>query len=316
MPVGVCERTLRPDGNFRSSPGSGRRTRSDQELPMISLAALVLTCTVLPPCPAALPAALPSAPDVLLPGTHGVRFEAVVQLGAIAPIALTSHTVAEGETLSAIAKARLGEIARWREIVALNPGLEPSRLEIGQRIWLPPVAPVAERSERVHVFLWTDPMFGRAPQPFDASQPLPFFKWQCRVLLVDAGQLVALQVALEAKDPQAAITQADWAWLSRPISPVRAVDDSDPTRSIRQTFELREVVEGEVTRLELQDVSTERFDAEGQPIRKSAEGGPERRDGTLLLVLLALAGGAGLALLSWRRRAVLAAGALADVPTA
>lgn len=48
-----------------------------------------------------------------------------------------SHIVGSGETLSGIAKQKLGDAARWQEIVALNPGVKPDRLKVGQRLVLP-----------------------------------------------------------------------------------------------------------------------------------------------------------------------------------
>lgn len=49
----------------------------------------------------------------------------------------SEHTVARGETLSQISQERLGTSRRWQEIVALNPGLDPNRLVVGQKIKLP-----------------------------------------------------------------------------------------------------------------------------------------------------------------------------------
>jgi nucleoid-associated protein YgaU len=43
-----------------------------------------------------------------------------------------THTVAAGETLSDIAAKELGSPNQWDEIVKLNPGLNPKKLQIGQ----------------------------------------------------------------------------------------------------------------------------------------------------------------------------------------
>ena len=43
----------------------------------------------------------------------------------------------KGDTLWSIAQRFLGDGQRWREIVELNPGLEPSKLKVGQVIILP-----------------------------------------------------------------------------------------------------------------------------------------------------------------------------------
>ena len=47
------------------------------------------------------------------------------------------HVVQSGETLSGIARQKLGDAARWREIAALNPGMDPDKLKVGQRLVLP-----------------------------------------------------------------------------------------------------------------------------------------------------------------------------------
>ena len=47
------------------------------------------------------------------------------------------HVVVRGETLIAIARERLGDAGRWRDIVALNPGVNPSALSVGQSLVLP-----------------------------------------------------------------------------------------------------------------------------------------------------------------------------------
>ncbi len=54
-----------------------------------------------------------------------------------------SYTVRRGDTLSEIAQRQLGTQARWRELLALNPGLDPQRLREGQTLRLPagPAAP-------------------------------------------------------------------------------------------------------------------------------------------------------------------------------
>jgi len=62
------------------------------------------------------------------------------------------YVVRASDTLSEISQAELGTSKRWREILLLNPGLDPARLAVGQKIRLPSgesvpgasVAPVAE----------------------------------------------------------------------------------------------------------------------------------------------------------------------------
>jgi len=81
----------------------------------------------------------------------------------IAPvITTTAYTVRQGDTLTGIA-VRYG--LRWQDVVAVNPGISPNRLRIGQVIQLPgkvdlsrtaaprvtPPAPAPSRTETVYV---------------------------------------------------------------------------------------------------------------------------------------------------------------------
>ena len=49
----------------------------------------------------------------------------------------TTYTIQEGDTLYDIAEDRLGSGLRWTEIQSANPGLDPSRLQVGKTIELP-----------------------------------------------------------------------------------------------------------------------------------------------------------------------------------
>lgn len=48
-----------------------------------------------------------------------------------------SHVVVAGDTLGQIASDKLGTATRWREIIAANPGLKPTTLQIGSSLQLP-----------------------------------------------------------------------------------------------------------------------------------------------------------------------------------
>jgi len=47
------------------------------------------------------------------------------------------YTVEKGDTLWSIAKRYLGDGKRWKDIVSSNPGLDPKKLKVGQKIVLP-----------------------------------------------------------------------------------------------------------------------------------------------------------------------------------
>lgn len=48
-----------------------------------------------------------------------------------------TYVVAKGDVLSRIAERELGSSKRWREIVELNPGLDPAKLFVGKRLVMP-----------------------------------------------------------------------------------------------------------------------------------------------------------------------------------
>ncbi|MEL7237575.1 MAG: LysM domain-containing protein [Planctomycetota bacterium] len=59
---------------------------------------------------------------------------ATINVGTPGP---RQHTVAAGETLYAISRTHLGDGRRWRDVVAINPGLDPTALVVGQTLMLP-----------------------------------------------------------------------------------------------------------------------------------------------------------------------------------
>ena len=58
-----------------------------------------------------------------------------------------SYTVRSGDSLWKIAARTLGDGERCREIIAMNPGIDPNRVRVGQKLTLPAgatsVAPVS-----------------------------------------------------------------------------------------------------------------------------------------------------------------------------
>jgi len=53
------------------------------------------------------------------------------------PTNYASYTVKSGDTLSSIAGEWFRDVTRWKDIVAVNPGLSPQSLRVGQKINLP-----------------------------------------------------------------------------------------------------------------------------------------------------------------------------------
>ena len=52
-------------------------------------------------------------------------------------VATREYEVQEGDLLGTIAREQLGSSRRWREIVKANPGIDPDKLKLGQKIHLP-----------------------------------------------------------------------------------------------------------------------------------------------------------------------------------
>ncbi len=59
-----------------------------------------------------------------------------------------TYVVAKGDVLSRIAERQLGSSKRWREIVELNPGLDPAKLFVGKRLVMPGGASKAKQAPR------------------------------------------------------------------------------------------------------------------------------------------------------------------------
>jgi nucleoid-associated protein YgaU len=59
----------------------------------------------------------------------------------VAGAAAGTHVVVSGDTLSAIAARYLGNESRWKELVKLNPGLDPKNLKLGQQVRVSGAAP-------------------------------------------------------------------------------------------------------------------------------------------------------------------------------
>jgi nucleoid-associated protein YgaU len=55
-----------------------------------------------------------------------------------------THVVAKGETLGDISKQHLGSTQRWKDLLAMNPGVDPKKLQVGQVLRVSGAPPVAK----------------------------------------------------------------------------------------------------------------------------------------------------------------------------
>jgi nucleoid-associated protein YgaU len=56
---------------------------------------------------------------------------------ASAPVSVGTYTVKAGDTLASIAESQLGSSKSWQKIVEANPGLDPRKMRIGQKLVIP-----------------------------------------------------------------------------------------------------------------------------------------------------------------------------------
>lgn len=87
-----------------------------------------------PATPANIPPATPVASQPIS-DTQTVAYNAPAPSAPVA--SQKTYTVKKGDTLFAIAKNNYGTGRDWQKIVAANPGLEPSKLKVGQQIVIP-----------------------------------------------------------------------------------------------------------------------------------------------------------------------------------
>lgn len=79
------------------------------------------------------------ATNSLLPGriNHYAMIQAIVNGDKGADPGAETYTVVAGDTLGRIAELVLGDRARWRDLVAANPGIDPDALAPGDTLLLP-----------------------------------------------------------------------------------------------------------------------------------------------------------------------------------
>lgn len=109
------------------------------------------------------------APDILPDDAKGIKSSNRIELGVIADHVFVQYAVAKGDTLTSIARTRLGEASRTPDVIAANPGIDADHLRIGQLVWLPPKD--ASTKDPVYVYLsWSfqglAPLVPTAPLPY------------------------------------------------------------------------------------------------------------------------------------------------------
>ncbi|MCA9320154.1 MAG: LysM peptidoglycan-binding domain-containing protein [Planctomycetes bacterium] len=152
------------------------REEQPWKLVAVSLTALVL--------------AAPIRADIIPRGQRSLRHEIVLEGGLLLPNLFRLYLVKEGDTLSKIALAELGEVSRLGEIRAEKGVLVPDQIKPGQRLILPPRQPVKNAEGQIvtrgyHPFYWPG-FFGQAPIRAPLGVPLgSAYHSYCFVLVPD-----------------------------------------------------------------------------------------------------------------------------------
>lgn len=237
------------------------------------------------------PRAAAAAPDMVPLGWRGVDVRRDVDSDVFRERCCVQYAVRKGDTLAAIAQRHLGGAQRALELIELNDGLEPTRLRIGQRIWLPPRDAKAPRR---FVFL-TATGLGFQPTGYAIGDRVYAKYSDYAFVVVDAAHVEQLQKT-EGWDQIVAMQKEKKLQAATGTSVSPLVRNGSPVRRIVETIRVRCDQDG---RYEVES-SAQRFGADDKPIKKGAPLG-ERGEQWLLLLGL---GGAGLV---WRRRRAAAA---------
>lgn len=232
----------------------------------------------------------PSAPDIVPPGWHGVDVERHLDLEALRDRCCVQHVVSAGETLSEIAARACGGAERAAEILALNPGVDPRRLDVGAALWLPPRTPGA-RLRFAFVNDWLSP---ESYRPVTIGQSVYAKYGTFTFLVVEDAHRARFEAEkstenierMAAADQLLTFSGESHDGLERNGSPVtRVVERVSVTYSDARGFAVK--------------CRVSRLDASGDEVA-GGTGRPVEADASLLLLSLA---GAGALLALLRRRA-------------
>lgn len=260
--------------------------------PLLSLSVLLATAFVVPG----------PLPDIIPDGVKGVASETRMTVGPWADGVHTARRLEAGDTYLKVAKNMLGDGSRFRELVDLNPEIDPKRLRIDQTIWLPPRDAKAKDAPWLYV-LAEGP--GAAPVPCTTTQPLPHARFvSYTFFLVPDKKRVGFEKECRTWESLQKFVEAESIPNAKAPGPPRYVPQDAPIERIVVTVTLSRDDAGKLT------AKAERvdYDKAGKVLPPAATdkpkdgppppNGPEPKKQWLLL-LLALGGGGAL---WWRSR--------------
>lgn len=241
---------------------------------------------------------LPPVPDVVPDGHRGVPVERQADISALRESCCVQYVVQKGDTLGKIAVALLGAASRHREIAALNPDVEPDRLSVGQRLWLP--RRQADLEEPVRFVYWSDFSGLAHARPLAMGEPLRGRYGSYSLALVPASLHEAFVAKREeGREAMDAFVEQHRIEVVQGTSCGRYVKDGSKVASKSETVR---VVRGDDGRFSIES-EVVNYDKDGKPL--GADAAKKGDSEAAWLLLLAAAAGAGL--VYWRVRAANAA---------
>ncbi|MFT6082334.1 MAG: LysM repeat protein [Planctomycetota bacterium] len=186
-------------------------------------------------------------PDVVVPGTRSITAELRIEARPLLDHCCVQHVIVKGETLSKLALTHREQplITTVKEIIALNPGLNPDKLAVGQRIWMPPKL-TWPGTENTFVFLdqGRPIRLGRAFAPADKARAPR--RGGTSFLLVPESMIAAYHAAKKSRDWQDAqtILKSKKVQVLSCSSSGGSVWDESPVYSCKDTIKIERSKKG------------------------------------------------------------------------
>lgn len=246
----------------------------------------------------------PAAADIVMPGQKILTVENKLDLGEFADYATRTWTVRKRDTLGHISELLLGTSRRVAEIEALNPGIKPEALQIGQVLLIPPrrgggAARQADLPDEdgdgeatpSKVRPWMD--FYAVTMPgwqtltrIGAGGTLPWSPYETMVVGVLHEHAAAFETAFAAAEgdfaKRSAVLNGRHVFKSPGFAGRYSTTESDARSRIRREWTLVDAKDG---KLVVQKAHEQGYGAGGQPV----EGGSAGFFGSTGLLLLLLA---------------------------
>ncbi len=274
--------------------------------------------------------------DIPIEGQHSQTIVVKLDFGGYADYATGVYTVVKGDTLQAIAQAKLGAASRWNEITKLNPDVKPKKLVVGAQLRLPPTkaplppppgetkgeakAPKAATGRQHWWHIVSMPRLGTKLVPFGHGQSIPVGNYGASVYAIRNDKFAHFE-SLVAKDKRGIhgvlqsfkkqrpswFAEADGLRVGR-----SSTQDNDPVWRIENTTQITRIEAG---RIHTKVLRSRYFDGKGKEL-SPADIGRAKRNWNVLLLLLAGGGILGLYFVVRRRLAAAPEAARSSTPSA